>query len=85
MAACLAGAFEALTYPVRLREESFLAISERWPARTELKATLKIRKLLILLNRRNVTNIRFAQPRYTPGTRPLEGAIEVERFLLVLP
>jgi hypothetical protein len=37
-----------------------------------LKATLKFRKLLILLNGKNITNIRFARPRYTPGTRLLE-------------
>jgi hypothetical protein len=35
----------------------------------ELKATLKTRKLLILLNEKNAKNTRFAQPRYTPGTR----------------
>jgi hypothetical protein len=35
----------------------------------ELKATLKTRKLLILLNAKNAKNIGFAQPRYTAGTR----------------
>jgi len=35
----------------------------------ELKATLKVRKLLILLNEKNAKNIEFAQPRYTGGTR----------------
>ena len=34
-----------------------------------LKPTLKIRKLLILLNAKNAKNTGFAQPRYTPGTR----------------
>lgn len=43
-----------------------------------LKATLKIRKLLILLNAKNAKNIGFAQPRYTPGTRTL---LEVPRHL----
>lgn len=36
----------------------------------ELKATLKTRKLLILLNEKNGKNTRFAQLRYTPGTQP---------------
>lgn len=35
----------------------------------EPKATLKIRKLLILFNRRNARNTGFAQARYTRGTR----------------
>jgi hypothetical protein len=35
----------------------------------ELKATLKTRKLLILLNGKNAKNTGFAQLRYTPGTR----------------
>ncbi len=35
----------------------------------ELKATLKARKLLILLNAKNAKNIIFAQVRDTPGTR----------------
>jgi hypothetical protein len=35
----------------------------------ELKATLKARKLLILLNEKNDKNIEFTQVRYTPGTR----------------
>ena len=35
----------------------------------ELKATLKARKLLILLNEKNVKNTEFAQLRYTAGTR----------------
>jgi hypothetical protein len=35
----------------------------------ELKATLKIRKLLIPLNEKNTKNIEFAQVRYTAGTR----------------
>ena len=37
----------------------------------ELKATLKTRKLLILLNEKNAKNTEFAQVRYTPGTRTL--------------
>jgi hypothetical protein len=39
----------------------------------ELKATLKARKLLILLNAKNAKNIIFAQVRYTPGTRDVNG------------
>ncbi len=35
----------------------------------ELKATLKARKLLILLTGKNAKNTGFAQPRYTRGTR----------------
>src|ERR1700730_13729285 len=35
----------------------------------ELKATLKTRKLLILLNGKTAKNTGFAQPRYTAGTR----------------
>src|SRR6266849_5123463 len=35
----------------------------------ELKATLKTRKLLILLNEKNAKNTGFAQLRYTAGTR----------------
>jgi len=35
----------------------------------ELKATLKARKLLILLNEKNVKNTGFAQLRYARGTR----------------
>jgi hypothetical protein len=35
----------------------------------ELKATLKIRKLLIPLNATNAKNTGFAQPRYTRGIR----------------
>jgi hypothetical protein len=35
----------------------------------ELKATLKTRKLLILLNAKNAKNSEFAQVRYTAGTR----------------
>jgi hypothetical protein len=34
-----------------------------------LKATLKMRKLLILLNAKNAKNIKIAQPRYPPGIR----------------
>ncbi len=34
-----------------------------------LKATLKTRKLLILLNEKNAKNTGFAQVRYTAGTR----------------
>lgn len=34
----------------------------------ELKAALKMRKLLILLSAKTTKNNRFAQPRYTPGT-----------------
>ncbi len=40
----------------------------------ELKATLKIRKLLIPLNAKNTKNTKFAQLRYTPGTRPVPKA-----------
>ncbi len=36
-----------------------------------LKATLKTRKLLIPLNEKNAKNTRFAQARYTPGTRAM--------------
>jgi hypothetical protein len=36
----------------------------------ELRATLKTRKLLILLNEKNDKNTGLAQLRYTPGTRP---------------
>jgi len=39
----------------------------------ELKATLKARKLLILLNAENAKNSEFAQVRYTPGTRNCFG------------
>jgi len=35
----------------------------------ELKATLKTRKLLILLNAKNAKNSGFAQVRFTAGTR----------------
>ncbi len=35
----------------------------------ELKATLKTRKLLILLNEKNAKNTGFAQVRYTAGPR----------------
>jgi hypothetical protein len=35
----------------------------------ELKATLKTRKLLILLNEKNDKNTEFTQVRYTWGTR----------------
>jgi hypothetical protein len=35
----------------------------------ELKATMRIRKLFILLNAKNAKNRIFAQPRYTRGTR----------------
>jgi hypothetical protein len=38
-----------------------------------LKATLKIRKLLILLDGKSAENAGFAQPRYTRGTRTLAG------------
>ena len=34
----------------------------------ELKAALKTRKLLILLNEKNAKNTGIAQLRYTPGT-----------------
>ncbi len=37
-----------------------------------LKATLKTRKLLILLNEKNAKNTGFAQLRYTRGTRKPE-------------
>lgn len=46
-----------------------------------LKATMKIRKLLIPLNDKNAKNIEFAQPRYTPGTRTdgsLTAALRVD-------
>src|SRR6266851_4339465 len=36
---------------------------------TELRATLKIRKLLIPLNAKNAKNTEFAQVRYTAGTQ----------------
>jgi hypothetical protein len=39
----------------------------------ELKATLKARKLLISLNAKNEKNSKFAQARYTPGTRSDAG------------
>jgi len=39
----------------------------------ELKAMLKIRKLLILLNGKNAKNTEFAQVRYTAGTRAMWG------------
>ena len=39
----------------------------------ELKAMLKIRKLLIPLNEKNAKNTRFAEVRYTSGTRGLRG------------
>jgi hypothetical protein len=60
----------------------------------ELKATLKAHKLLILLNAKNAKNTRFAQVRYTRGTR-LEWVGDavvigrefglVERFLQSVP
>jgi len=37
----------------------------------ELKAMLKTRKLLILLNAKSAKNTELAQVRYTPGTRSL--------------
>ncbi len=37
----------------------------------ELKATLKMRKLLILLNEKNAKNTEFTRVRYTAGTRDL--------------
>jgi hypothetical protein len=40
----------------------------------ELKTTLKIRKLLILLNGKNAKNTGFAQVRYTAGTRQNRGS-----------
>jgi hypothetical protein len=49
----------------------------------ELKAVLKTRKLLILLNDKNAKNTECAQVRYTRGTREgsfsklIESAIEV--------
>jgi len=43
----------------------------------ELKATLKARKLLILLNAENDRNSEFAQLRYTPGTRRLQNKAKV--------
>ena len=39
-----------------------------------LKAKLKTRKLLILLNEKNAKNTGFAQVRYTPGTRTVQEA-----------
>jgi len=39
------------------------------PVGIELRATLKMLKLLILLNEKNAKNIGFAQVRYTLGTR----------------
>ena len=38
----------------------------------ELKAMLKMRKLLILLNGKNARSTRFAQVRYTAGTRGID-------------
>src|SRR5713226_2022904 len=50
----------------------------------ELKATLKTRKLLILLNEKNAKNIGFAQVRYTAGTR--DNALTCHwSFLIRLP
>jgi hypothetical protein len=48
----------------------------------ELKAALKTRKLLILLNGKNAKNTGFAQPRYTRGTRKPEnqGIAEANYF-----
>src|SRR5690348_6734562 len=42
-----------------------------------LKAMLKIRKLLILLNAKNAKNTGFAQPRYTAGTRAMAGFLNL--------
>jgi len=39
----------------------------------ELKAMLKTRKLLILLNAKNARNTEVAQLRYTAGTRTAEN------------
>lgn len=41
----------------------------------ELKATLKIRKLLVPLNEKNAKNTGFAQVRYTLGTRSHMGKL----------
>jgi hypothetical protein len=54
----------------------------------ELKATLKTRKLLILLNEKNAKNTGFAQVRYTAGTRAqlvskaLSASTKVESWAL---
>ena len=46
----------------------------------ELKAMLKARKLLILLNVKNAKNPEFAQVRYTAGTRRLHiGVASLDR------
>src|SRR5216684_3263163 len=47
----------------------------------ELKATLKTRKLLILLNEKNAKNTGFAQVRYTPGTRRTAENAEPQRLV----
>jgi len=50
--------------------------SRRWLVRAvgiEPKATLKIRKLLILLNAKNAKNTEFAQPRCTRGTHDISA------------
>jgi hypothetical protein len=44
-----------------------------------LKATLKIRKLLVLLNEKKAKNSEFALVRYTAGTRVPESPIRVNR------
>ncbi len=54
--------------------------------RIELKATLKRRKLLILLNGKNAKNTGFAQVRYTAGTPAVWGCrlimVDVSRNFL---
>ncbi len=47
----------------------------------ELKAALKIRKLLILLNAKNAKNTGFAQVRYTAGTRDIREFVSSSKCL----
>jgi len=51
----------------------------------ELLVALKTRKLVILCRDKMAKNTKYAEPRYTAGTRPVEDPIELERFLLVSP
>jgi hypothetical protein len=44
-----------------------------------LKATQKIRKLLLLLNEKKAKNSEFSLAGYTPGTRMPESPIRVNR------
>ena len=47
----------------------------------ELLVALKTRKLVIFCRDKMARNTKYAEPRYTAGTRPVEDPIEVERFL----